>query len=161
MASKDWPRGRGEAAQLSNLKIATQFIDPYYELQEEDLTRGDTRYLKVFSLIPKTQGRPSFHARVDDGTPEKWKDPELDIDIRGVSEVVEGDFNAKRNGYSGHRTKRSPTRNERIFDVEITAQYVRVFQGQVFFNVTFSESLTAKADFGSHSKRERHTGKLD
>jgi len=53
MADKNWPRGRGEAANLSNLKITTRYRDSDYELRDENLTRGATRHPKVFSLIPK------------------------------------------------------------------------------------------------------------
>ena len=85
MAVKNWFRGRGEAAQLSNLKISLVFLHPEYEIRNENLVRSGTRLLKLFSLIPKASGRPSFHARVDDGSPAKRKDPELDIDIMGVT----------------------------------------------------------------------------
>jgi hypothetical protein len=56
MADRSWPRGRGEAANLSNLKITTRYLDSDYEIINENLTRGETGLLKVFSLIPK-QGR--------------------------------------------------------------------------------------------------------
>lgn len=138
MARKDWPRGRGEASQLSNLKITTHYIDSGYEILNEDLARSETRLLKVFSLIPKIPGKPSFHARVDDGSSEKRKEPELDIDIDRVSDAVKSDFKAGRNGYAGHRNKRGSNPDVRIFDVEIAVPTGKVFEGEVFFNVTFS-----------------------
>jgi hypothetical protein len=141
MADKNWPRGRGEASHLSNLKITTRYLDSDYDILNEYLRRSSTRYLGVFSLIPKTAGKPSFHARVDDGTPDNVKDPELDIDIRGVSNDIVRDFRAGR-GYIGHHTDRSPDRAQRIFNVEIATPQGRVFEGDVFFNVTFSEAVT-------------------
>ena len=145
MAGKNWPRGRGEALQLSNLKITAHYIDSGYEILKEDLTRSETRLLKVFSLIPKIRGRPSFHARVDDGSSGKRKEPELDIDIGGVSDAVKRDFKADRNGYAGHHNKRSSNPDERIFDVEIALPTGKVFEGEVFFNATFSVGLTMAA----------------
>jgi hypothetical protein len=145
MAGKDWPRGRGEASQLSNLRITTPYLNPDYEIVKEDLVRGETRLLKVFSLLPRTAGKPSFHARVDDGSPGKVKEPELDIDIEGVSDAIAGDFRAGRNGYVGHRNKRSSTSTERIFDVQIALPAERVFEGEVFFNVAFSVGLSMSA----------------
>ena len=142
MADKNWPRGRGEASHLSNLKITTRYLDSDYDILNENLRRSSTRYLGVFSLIPKTAGKPSFHARVDDGTPDNVKDPELDIDIRGVSDDIVRDFRAGRNGYIGHHTDRSPNRAQRIFDVEIATPQGRVFKGDVFVNVTFSVAVT-------------------
>jgi len=141
MAIKDWFRGRGEAAHLSNLKISAEFLDAEYEIHSEDLVRGDTRLLKVFSLIPKVPAKPSFHARVDDGSSAKRKDPELDIDITGVTRATARDFKACRNGYCGHHNDRSPTPDERIFDVTISTPTGKVFEGQVSFNVTFSQAL--------------------
>ena len=142
MADNNWPRGRGEASNLSNLKITTRYLDSDYDILNENLTRTLTRHLKVFSLIPKTARKPSFHARVDDGTPDKVKDIELDIDIRGVSEDIVRDFRAGRNGYIGHHTDKSPSRAQRIFSVEISIPQDRVFEGDVFFNVTFSVAAT-------------------
>jgi hypothetical protein len=149
MADKNWPRGRGEAANLSNLKITTRYLDSDYELFNENLTRGETGLLKVFSLIPKQgTGKPDFRARIDDGNRIKRKEPELDIDITGVSDAVVKDFRAGRNGYVGHHTSRSPNANERIFDVEIATPSGRVFKGEVFFNVTFSVGVTMNAKTG-------------
>ena len=48
MADKDWARGRGEASYLSNLKITTEFLDTDYDIVNENLTRGETRLLRVF-----------------------------------------------------------------------------------------------------------------
>jgi hypothetical protein len=141
MAAKDWSRGRGEASHLSNLKITTEFLDPDYDIVVEDLTRSETRLLKVFSLLPKRPENASFHARIDDGSPDKRKEPDLDIDIRGVSSTIIRDFKADRNGYSGHHNDRSTSRTERIFEVEITTPGGRVFKGTVFFNGTFSVAI--------------------
>jgi hypothetical protein len=145
-AGKDWPRGRGEAAHLSNLKITTDFLDPDYDIMIENLIRGETRLLKVFSLIPNTPAKPCFHARVDDGSSEKRKELELDIDIKGVSESLVRDFKDNRNGYLGHHNARAANPDERIFGVEIATPSGRVFKGQVFFNVTFSESISEHAE---------------
>lgn len=141
MAFREWFRGRGEAAQLSNLRITAQHTDPDYDFVCENLVRGETRYLGVFSLRPKNQGEPSFHARVDDGSAYKNKDPELDIDIKGVSRNVSKNFKAGRNGYSGHHTQRSPNRSERVFEVRITAAGRVVFEGVVSFSVSFAQSM--------------------
>jgi hypothetical protein len=145
MAIKDWSRGRGEASRLSNLKITTEFFHPDYDIVVEDLTRNETRLLKVFSLLPKTPEKASFHARIDDGSPDKRKGPNLDIDISGVSSSIIRDFEACRNGYSGHHNDRSPSRTERIFEVEITTPGGHIFKGTVFFNVTFSVAVNATA----------------
>lgn len=142
MAIKDWFRGRGEAAHLSNLRIDPRFLDPGYDIRNENLVRGDTRLLEVFSLIPKTAARPSFHARVDDGSAAKNKDPELDIDIKGVGKATARDFKAGRNGFRGHHSVRSPTPDVRIFNVAISAPSGKVFEGEVSFNVTFSQAVT-------------------
>ena len=82
---------------------------------------------------------------MDDGTPRRPKDPELDIDISRVSETVERDFKANRNGYIGHHTDRSSDREHRLFDVAIATPLVRVFEGAVSFNVTFGVSVTLTA----------------
>jgi hypothetical protein len=74
MADKNWPRGRGEASHLSNLEITTRYLDADYDIHNENLTRSSTRHLGVFSLVPKTAGKPSFHARVDDGAPDNVKE---------------------------------------------------------------------------------------
>jgi hypothetical protein len=134
-------RGDGQARSLSNLQITARHLDPDYQLLEHSLTRGETGLLKVFSLIPKTAGKPRFEARVDDGSPGKRKDPELDLDIKGVSTAVEIDFKANRNGYGGHHTNRSPNPNQRIFDTKITVPTGSVFEGEVSFNVAFSMSV--------------------
>jgi hypothetical protein len=76
------------------------------------------------------------------------KNLELDIDIRGVSDDIVGDFRAKRNGYIGHHTDRSPNRAQRIFNVEIATPQSRVFEGDVFFNVAFSVALTMAPALG-------------
>jgi hypothetical protein len=141
MADKDWPRGRGEASYLTNLKITTEFLDSNYDLINENLTRSETRLLKVFSLNPKSGNKPSFHARIDDGSSAKRKDPELDIDIDGVSPSDARDFKANRNDYQGHHNKRATNPNERAFDVVIALPTGMVFKGQVSFNVTFSVGL--------------------
>lgn len=144
MAQKDWPRGRGEASSLSNLKIITHQLDPNYDLIGHDLKRENNRLLKVFSLVPRTQGRASFLARVDDGSPSKSKDPELDFDVENVSDEIKKDFKSRkpRLGYLGHHTNRSPSPNERIFDVEIKAPWGVIFEGEVSFNATFEVSVS-------------------
>lgn len=138
MADKNWQRGRGEASHLSNLRIETEFLDSDYEIVDEALTRSDTRHLKVFSLNPKTPGKSSFHARVDDGTPKRPKDPELDIDIKEVFADAVNDFKSNRNGYLGHHSDGSPNANERLFEVHIVVPTGDVFKGKVSFNSTFS-----------------------
>ena len=135
-------KGDGQAGSLSNLQITILHLDPDYQLLEHhDLTRGETGLLRVFSLIPRSAGRPSFVARVDDGSPGKRRQPELDVDIKYVTTAIERDFKAKRNGYSGHHTERSPNESGRIFDVGITTPAGKVFEGQVSFNATFSVEL--------------------
>jgi hypothetical protein len=145
MAGKDWPRGRGEVAHLSNLNISTHNLDPDYEIVNENLVRRETRYQKVFSLIARTAGKPSFHARVDDGTPDNVKDIDLDIDVNGVSDAVVKDFRAGRNGYVGHHTNRSLRPEQRIFEVVITTPAGKAFEGEVSFNVAYSVGATFTA----------------
>jgi hypothetical protein len=145
MAGKDWPRGGGEALHLSNLRITPHYLNPDYKIVQEHLARGETGLLKVFSLLANTAGTPSFHARVDDGSSGKRKEPELDIDIKGVSDAIARDFRAGRNGYVGHHTTKSSSSTERIFDVEIALPTAKLFEGEVFFNVAFSVSLTMSA----------------
>jgi len=138
-------QGDGQASSLSNLQITVQHSDPDYELLKHDLTRGETGLLRVFSLIPKIAGKPSFAARVDDGSPGKHRPPELDIDIKDVTKAIERDFKANRNGYFGHHTDRSPNQNQRIFDVEIGTPAGKVFAGEVSFNVAFSVAISVSA----------------
>jgi hypothetical protein len=135
-------QGDGQARSLSNLQITERHLDPDYQLLGHDLTRGETGLLRVFSLIPKTVGKPRFEVRVDDGSPGKRKPPELDVDIKGVSAAVERDFKGNRNGYVGHHTNRSPNPNQRIFDTVIAVPAGRVFEGEVSFNVAFSVSVS-------------------
>jgi hypothetical protein len=56
-------------------------LDPDYVVLTHDLARGPTGLLKIFSLQPNTAGKPSFEARLDDGSPGKRKPIELDFDI--------------------------------------------------------------------------------
>jgi hypothetical protein len=126
---------------LSNLQITARHLDPDYQVLRHDLTRGETGLLRVFSLIPKIAGKPSFEARVDDGSPAKRREPELDIDITGVTNAIERDFKANRNGYVGHHTDRSPNPNQRIFDVDIATPAGMVFDGEVSFNASFSVGI--------------------
>jgi hypothetical protein len=139
MAGKNCPRGRGETSNLSNLKIQEHHLDSDYEIVNENLARGETGLLKMSSLVPRQgTGKPRFEARIDDGTPAKRKEPELDIDIKGVPSGVESAFKGNRNGYIGHHTKRSPTPDSRIFTVDISIPAGKVFEGEVSFNVTYS-----------------------
>jgi hypothetical protein len=142
MAIKNWLRSRGEASHLSDLEVTNTYLNPDYKLTIEDLTRGKTRLLKVFSLVSESEGAPSFHARMDDGGPDKTRDLELDIDIRNVSPTVARSFKAGRNGYKGHHNDRSSDRTRRIFDVEIIVPDGPVFRGQVSFNATFATSTS-------------------
>src|SRR5260370_37374236 len=91
--------------------------------------------------MAKRAGKPSFHARVDDGSSDNPKETELDIDIKGVSDADRRDFKNDLNGYSGHHNDRSPSPSERIFEIKIATPKGRVFEGQVSFNATFSESI--------------------
>jgi len=134
--------GDGQARTLGNLKITTRNIDPDYRVILHDLTRGETGLLKVFSLMPNTAGKPSFEARLDDGSPGRRRPPDLDIDIRGVSNTIARDFKAERKGYVGHHADRSPNPNQRIFDVEIAIPAAKLFEGEVSFNVTFSMGIS-------------------
>ena len=134
----DRAQGDGQARILSNLQITTLHLDPDYHVVTYDLTRGETGLLPVFSLVPKTTGKPSFKARVDDGSPGNRRQPELDIDIEGVSTAIQRDFKANRNGYIGHHTNRSPNPDQRIYEVEIATPTGKVFDGDVSFNATFS-----------------------
>jgi hypothetical protein len=129
------------AYSLTNLRITTRYLDPHYEIEIHDLTRGETQLLKVFSLKRKDAQAPSFHARVDDGNPGRRKLPELDIDIQGVTPAIAKDFKAKRNGYAGHHTDRSPNQQDRIFEVKISVPSGTVFEGNVFFNAHFKMAL--------------------
>ena len=90
----DRAQGDGQVRNLSNLQIMPLHLDPDYQLISHDLTRGETGWLRVFSLVPKTAGKPSFDARVDDGNPGKRKEPELDIDIKEVTASIERKFKA-------------------------------------------------------------------
>jgi hypothetical protein len=137
-------RGDGQARSLTNLQITLCHLDPGYHVIRHDLTRGETGLLRVFSLVPNTAGKPRFDARVDDGNPWKRRPPDLDIDIKGVSRAIEGDFKSNRNGYIGHHTDRSPNANQRIFDVEIATPGGTVFLGDVSFNVTFGVEIVER-----------------
>jgi hypothetical protein len=141
----DHTQGDGQARSLSNLQITARHLDPEYQLLKHDLTRGETGLLRVFSLISKTAGKPSFAARVDDGSPGKRRQPELDIDIKDSAAAHERDFKANRNGYFGHHTDRSPNQSQRIFVVEIGTPAGKVFAGEVSFNVAFSVAISVSA----------------
>ncbi len=165
MANRNRAGGDGQASRLSNLKITTKHIDPDYDIEEHDLTRTDTGHLKVFSFTPKTAGKPSFQLRVDDGSAGKRRDPELDIDIEGVSATVKRQFKSGKGGYAGHHTMRSPIPNARIFEVKIKLPSTMVFDGEVFFNVDFSiginmksnSTLTAEMDVIRAKKEDENT----
>jgi hypothetical protein len=132
--------GDGQARSLSNLQIITRHLDPDFQLLKHDLTRGETGLLRVFSLISRTAGNPSFEARVDDGSPGNRTMPKLDIDINGVSRSIARRFKSGRDiHYYGHHADRSPNANQRIFEVEIGAGPLgRILSGEVSFNVAFS-----------------------
>lgn len=139
-------QGDGQAISLSNLQITTGYLDPDYQLiQHHELTRGETGLLRVFSLIPKTNAKESFEARVDDGGPGRRRQPELDIDIKGAGRAAERDFKSSRNGYIGHHNNRSPDPDRRIYDVEIATPAGKVFEGEVAFSVTFSVAASMSA----------------
>jgi len=141
----DRAQGDGQARTLRNLEIKTRHLDSDYQvvMVTDDLIRGETGRLSVFSLVPKTTGKPSFQARVDDGSPGNRRQPELDIDIEGVSAAIKRDFKANRNGYIGHHTNRSPNPDQRIYEVEIATPTGKVFDGDVSFNATFSVGVAA------------------
>lgn len=134
----DRAQGDGQARILSNLEIKTRHLDSDYQLVTYNPIRGETGLLSVFSLVPKTDGKPSFKARVDDGSPGNRRPPELDIDIEGVTTDIQRHFKVNRNGYIGHHTNRSPNPDQRIYEVKIATPSGTVFDGDVSFNATFS-----------------------
>jgi hypothetical protein len=152
MAGRNRRTGDGQAISLSNLQITRRFLDADYEIYRHDLTRGQTGLLEVFSIVTRAADKPNFRARLDDGSTGRRRDPELDIDIVGVTERIKRDFKASRNGYVGHRTDRSPNLQQRVFQVEITTPTGKVFEGDVSFNASFSvgvhitSSLSVSAD---------------
>jgi hypothetical protein len=111
------------------------------------LVRGETGLLEVFSLVPNDVSLPRFRARIDDGNPGRRRDKELDIDIAGVSDKIKRDFNAKRNDYAGHHNDRSPSREQRVFEVKIVMPVGVVFDG----DVSFSAHLTVLLEAGASS----------
>jgi hypothetical protein len=133
-------QGDGQAWLLSNMKISCRYIDPNYCLILHDGTRGETGRLDAFSLSPKSQGKPTFKARIDDGSPGKRRPPDLDIDIECVPKKAKKAFNNKCDGYAGHHNDRSPDAERRIFDVMIKTPQGIVFDGEVTFDVTFAVS---------------------
>jgi hypothetical protein len=137
----DRARGDGQARSLSNLQINTRYLSPGYQLITHDLSRGDTGLLSIFSLVPTTTGKPTFQARLDDGSPGNRREPELDIDIKGVTAAVEIAFKNNRDGFAGHHSNRSPNQSHRIFDVEIVTPAGQLFDGEVSFNAAFSLEL--------------------
>jgi len=134
--------GDGQARTLSNLQITTRYLNPDYEIISHHLVRGETGLLRVFSLFSRDPGKPGFEARVDDGSPGRRRNPDLDFDITGASEAVQKDFKANRNGYVGHHSSRNPKPDQRIFHVQIGTPAGIVFDGDVSFNVAFSVSVT-------------------
>jgi hypothetical protein len=134
-------QGDGQARSLSNLRITSRHLDSDYQLVQHDLTRGQTGLLRVFSLVPKTAGKPTFEARVDDGSPGSRRDPELDIDIRGVPDAASRDFKRNRNGFGGHHTNRSPDATHRVFDLDIDTPAGSIFEGEGSFNAEFSVAV--------------------
>lgn len=138
MARKDHSKNDGQARTLSNLVITPAYSDADYDIRVHNLTRGDTGLLKVFDLVPKTEGNPSFEARVDDGSPGKRRDIELDLDVKGVPDAIRSDFKSGRNGWDGHHTDRSPTPEKRMFDIKVTTPDRVIFEGTVSFSAAFS-----------------------
>lgn len=141
----DRGRGDGQAIRLSNLRITHSYLDADYVVLTHDLARGPTGLLKIFSLQPNTAGKPSFEARLDDGSPGKRKPIELDFDIKGVDQAIERHFKANRNGYVGHHSDRSPNQADRIFQVRIAIPAGKIFEGEIYFSATFSMELAITA----------------
>jgi hypothetical protein len=134
----DRKRDDDRVTHIANLEVACDSLHSDSILERHNEPRDETGLLRVFSLVPRNAETPKFIARIDDGSSGRRREPDLDIDINEVSEVIRRDFNAGRNGYAGHHTDRSPSRAERIFDVEVTLPDVIVFKGAVSFNVTWS-----------------------
>jgi hypothetical protein len=146
MADKKLPTGDGQTRSIANLVVETTYLDGDYEFHCHGLVRGETGLLRVFSLVPKHRELPSFEARVDDGSSGKRREIDLDIDIKGVTEVVRRDFRAERNGYLGHHTDRSPTPNVRSFEVTILIPGRCVFEGTATFTANFQFDLSEAAE---------------
>lgn len=145
MADRKLAKGDGQTGNISKPVITKRYIDLTHDICEHNLSRSDTGLLRVFSLVPKTHGKPSFEARVDDGSWGKRREIDLDIDIKGVSEAVQGDFRAGRNGYKGHRTERRLQADGRIFAVNIVIPEGVVFEGDVSFSPTFLFEIREEA----------------
>jgi hypothetical protein len=126
------------ATSLSNLKVTPRYLHPDYKLQEDDLKRGETGLLRVFCVTPTNVRLPSFSARIDDGSSGYRKQPELDIDIEGVSKAIARYFKKHLNGYGGHHADRSTDPGHRLFDVKIVVPSGKIFEGEVSFNVHFT-----------------------
>jgi hypothetical protein len=74
VASSKAVRSGGKVSSLSNVAFKITHKDPGYTISaQNDLTRGATGLLGVFSLLPNTSSSPKFYARIDDGNPGKRK----------------------------------------------------------------------------------------
>jgi hypothetical protein len=162
MADENKPQNSGLVMSLSNLDITHEQLDPDYDLIKHDLKRGETGLLSAFSLIAKISGKPSFRARMDDGSDRRRKDPELDLDIEGVTDEVKTWFKQGRNDYYGHHTLRQSDNPRRTFDVEIGTPAGIVFKGEVSFAANFVlKTAPAMIGVGGMSVNARVTRAAD
>jgi len=146
VANNRSPRSGGMASSLTNFKFLIREIDPNYSIStNDDLRRGATGYLGVFSVMPNSASLPQFHGRIDDGNPGNRRQPELDIDIVGASNKAARYFKAGSNGYEGHHTDISPSAAARAFAIKIRLPGRLIFDGEVSFNAHFSVTVNAGA----------------
>ena len=127
----------GQARSANNLAFKIKHIDPEYWLQVCELERTETGLLALFLLVPQVSSRETFRVRIDDGSPNRRKELEVDIDILDASKSVQDDFKAGRQGYSGHHSVRDANNSQRIFSVCIRVANQPIFDAEVSFNLAF------------------------
>jgi hypothetical protein len=131
-------RHDGKVFEIRDVKICEEDRSPNYRLLEHspaELT--PTGHLRIFELLPTSDGQPAFEARWDGGSRETGKQErqDLDIDIKGVSSFTKRRFKNGTHGYSGHHSVRDTSAKGRVYDVEICIPGKRVFKGTVSFSV--------------------------
>jgi len=124
-----------------DLEIVSHHRHRDYDIEKHDMQRGPTGLLRMFSLTPRTEDRPTFQARWDDGAPKRLHQEDVDIDILGVDEDVRRDFKAGRNGYCGHHSNRAADPDKRIYDIKIAVPDGVIFEGTASFRLSSSVRL--------------------
>jgi len=133
--------GKQEAAEAFNVTVQEGYhCDRNYVLKVyKQAKKTPTELLVIAELQPKEGSLPSFSFRWDE------KDDSLDVDIQGVTGIVESWFNKGIKGYAGHHPKRV-TSQRRTFEADIRIPQIHVFHGCLSFNL--GRNVEAKVSVG-------------